>query len=29
MATHDLEFAEVAGARLVLIEDGHATEASA
>lgn len=26
MATHDLEFAEVAGARRILIEDGRATE---
>ena len=28
MATHDLEFAEVAGARRILIEDGSATEAT-
>jgi ABC-2 type transport system ATP-binding protein len=26
MATHDLEFAQVAGARQVIIEDGYATE---
>jgi ABC-2 type transport system ATP-binding protein len=29
MATHDPEFAEVAGARLIVIEDGYATEVPA
>jgi ABC-2 type transport system ATP-binding protein len=29
MATHDMEFAEVAGARRILIEDGRATEVPA